>query len=294
MAVVEEYKRYLTDVKKSSNNTISSYMRDINQFYTYTDGKDVDILDASHDVVVAYVHGLIAQGRAPATTARVAASLKSFYAFCVRCGYRDSNPAQAIPAPKQTKKLPQILTSSEVELFLAQPDTTDLKGSRDKAMLELLYATGIRVTELITLDMADVNLPAAFIKCGAPGKVRMVPLYPDAVDSLAYYIDYVRPQLLANPENGVLFVNLNGEQMSRQGFWKIVKHYQEKAGIVKDIAPHTLRHSFATHLLENGADLAAIQEMLGHSDISSTQIYTKLVQPKVQNIYAQFHPKARK
>ena len=186
---------------------------------------------------------------------------------------------------------PQILTGKEVELLLQQPQLTDFKGYRDKAMLELLYATGIRVSELINLDLSHVNTSAGFIRVGEE-KERIIPLYPAAVKALRVYIAEIRPQMIADPQQKSLFVNMNGERMTRQGFWKIIKSYQEKAGIQKQITPHTLRHSFAAHLLENGADLRSIQEMLGHSDISSTQIYAQIVKQNIKNVYEQCHPKA--
>ena len=173
-----------------------------------------------------------------------------------------------------------------------RPQCVDAKGYRDHAMLELLYATGIRVSELISLNEEDVSLSASFIRAQSKGKERIIPLYPAAVKALSHYMKEVRPQLLADPEETALFVNMNGERMSRQGFWKIVKHYQETAGISKDITPHTLRHSFAVHLLENGADLRSIQEMLGHADISSTQIYTHVVKKHLKDVYQKAHPRA--
>ena len=207
-------------------------------------------------------------------------------------GQCDSNPVFNIKVEKAEKKLPQILTGKEVELLLDQPKCTDLKGYRDKAMLELLYATGIRVSELINLDVSDVNLPGGFIKCASGGKVRIIPLYSAAIKALTDYIEEVRPKMIADVSDQSLFVNVSGERMSRQGFWKIIKYYQEKAQIDKDITPHTLRHSFAAHLLENGADLRSIQEMLGHSDISSTQIYAQLVKQNLKSVYNKYHPRA--
>ena len=195
-------------------------------------------------------------------------------------------------ARELAEKVCTLLTSKEVELFLEQPDPRDAKGCRDKAMLELLYATGIRVSELINLNLEHLNLSAAFLRCVDRKKERIIPLYPTAVRALGDYIDHVRPQLIEHPEERALFVNMNGSRMSRQGFWKIIKHYQELAGIQKDITPHTLRHSFAAHLLENGADLRSIQEMLGHADISSTQIYSHMVKQKLQDVYHKAHPRA--
>ena len=179
-----------------------------------------------------------------------------------------------------------------MELFLQQPQCVDAKGYRDHAMLELLYATGIRVSELISLNLSDLNLAAGFIRCESKGKERIIPLYHTAVKALQDYVKNTRPQLIADSDEEALFVNMNGERMSRQGFWKIIKYYQEKAGIEKDITPHTLRHSFAVHLLENGADLRSIQEMLGHADISSTQIYTHVVKRQLKDVYQKAHPRA--
>lgn len=203
-----------------------------------------------------------------------------------------ANPAKSVAAMKVERKYPEILTNREVELFLEQPKCVDEKGFRDHAMLELLYATGIRVSELIGLNVEDVNLSAGFIRCTSRGKERIVPLYHTAVKALEDYVRNIRPRIIADEEEHALFVNMNGERMSRQGFWKIIKYYQEKAEIDKDITPHTLRHSFAVHLLENGADLRSIQEMLGHADISSTQIYTHVVKKQLKDVYNKAHPRA--
>ena len=190
------------------------------------------------------------------------------------------------------QKLPQILSSKEVDLLLSQPDVSSAKGCRDSAMLSLLYGTGIRVSELISLNVDDVSIPGEYVKCVSKGKVRVIPLYREAVQNLSHYLQQIRPQLVSDPLEQSLFVNMSGERMTRQGFWKIIKQYQQQAHIDKDITPHTLRHSFAAHLLENGADLRSIQEMLGHSDLSSTQIYSKLVKPNLKAVYSRFHPKA--
>jgi integrase/recombinase XerD len=220
------------------------------------------------------------------------ASLKGFFHRLVDTGVLTENPAAHVTAGKIEKKLPQVLTGKEVERLLAQPKCNDMKGYRDKAMLELLYATGIRVTELISLNVTDVNLAGSFIRCESKGKERIIPLYPAAVDALAVYMQNIRPKMIADIDEQALFVNVSGDRMSRQGFWKIVKTYQEKAHIDKDITPHTLRHSFAAHLLENGADLRSIQEMMGHSDISSTQVYAQLVKQNLKSVYNKSHPKA--
>ena len=286
------YERYLAEEKKASPNTLSSYLRDVNQFRRWLEGEGLSEEQAVQADVEAYTKALSAKGKSVATVTRSLASLKSFYAFLQREGRVEANPAKGIAPAKVERKLPQILTSKEVELFLEQPDAADAKGCRDKAMLELLYATGIRVSELIGLDLEHLNLSAGFVRCPGRGKERIIPLYQAAVRALGVYVLHVRPQMLERPNEQALFVNMSGERMSRQGFWKIIKHYQEKAGICKDITPHTLRHSFAAHLLENGADLRSIQEMLGHADISSTQIYTQLVSSKLKHVYNKAHPRA--
>jgi integrase/recombinase XerD len=193
---------------------------------------------------------------------------------------------------KAVKKLPQILTGKEVELLLRQPDLTDMKGYRDKAMLEVLYATGIRVSELINLNTEDAILAAGMLRIRSESKERLVPMYPAAVKALREYVETVRDNMIASPEERALFVNVNGARMTRQGFWKVIKVYQEKAGIEKDITPHTLRHSFAAHLLENGADIHALQEMMGHADISSTQVYTQVISKQLRDVYNKSHPMA--
>lgn len=290
---LEKFEQYLTDVKKASANTLASYMRDVRQLSDYVAAHDLPGLDSLDDEeLAAYIAWLRHNGKSPATVSRCIASLKSFYSLLLSQGVVDHNPAAGLVPEKAVQKLPQILTSKEVELLLEQPECTDMKGYRDRAMLELLYATGIRVSELISLDVSDVNIPAGFIRCRSKDKERMIPLYPAAIKALSEYVEFIRPQMIASPDEQSLFVNISGERMSRQGFWKIIKHYQETAGIEKDITPHTLRHSFAAHLLENGADLRAIQEMLGHADISSTQIYTHVIQKQLKDIYNKAHPRA--
>ena len=291
MDLIEQFKSYLTTEKKSSANTVSSYVRDLTQFdrYLQNEGTALDQVDTS--VIEGYDSWLTGKGKSAATVTRSLASLKCFYGWMVSDGRMESNPALQAKSVKVERKLPQVLTSQEVELLLSQPQCVDQKGYRDHAMLELLYATGIRVSELISLDVEHVNLAAGFIRCYSKNKERIIPLYPGAVRAISDYVRNVRPQLAVEGEHA-LFVNMNGERMSRQGFWKIIKGYQEKAGIKTDITPHTLRHSFAAHLLANGADLRSIQEMLGHSDISSTQIYTQLVNQKLKDVYNKAHPKA--
>ena len=290
---IAAYREYLAEEKQASANTLSSYIRDLTQFQSWLITNDAaDLRKVKKDTINEYLLHMNHSGKSPATVTRSTASIKSFYNYMVQIGAVKTNPAKAVVAMKVERKYPEILTNREVELFLEQPKCVDEKGFRDHAMLELLYATGIRVSELIGLNVNDVNLSAGFIRCQSKGKERIIPLYPAAVKALSDYIKDVRPQLLADPEETALFVNMNGERMSRQGFWKIVKHYQEMAQIDKDITPHTLRHSFAVHLLENGADLRAIQEMLGHADISSTQIYTHVVKKQLRDIYQKAHPRA--
>ena len=286
------YAHYLTEEKRASANTLSSYLRDVTQYLHWLEGEGVPPEQAAQKDVESYTRFLSAKGKSAATVTRSLASLKSFYSYLIAEGRVSVNPARGLAPAKVERKLPHILTSKEEELFLEQPDASDAKGCRDRAMLELLYATGIRVSELIGLDLENVNLSAGFIRCSGRGKERMIPLYPAAVRALQDYIEHVRPQMLEHPQERALFVNMSGERMSRQGFWKIIKHYQEKAGIQTEITPHTLRHSFAAHLLENGADLHSIQEMLGHADISSTQIYAQLVNQKLKDVYNKAHPRA--
>ena len=286
------YEDFLKNEKQASANTVSSYLRDVHQFAAAMDGRDVDLTQVVTRDVEDYANSLMKRGKSPATVTRSVASLKSFYSCLMSKGFVNRNPAKGVSPAKVERKLPQVLTSKEVELFLEQPECTDLKGYRDRAMPELLYATGIRVSELIELDIDDLNLPGGVLKCFSKGRERIIPLYSTAVRALNEYINSVRPQLVESPNETALFVNMSGERMSRQGFWKLIKYYQEKAGIQKDITPHTLRHSFAAHLLENGADLRSIQEMLGHADISSTQIYSKLINQKIKDVYKKAHPRA--
>lgn len=292
MEYLEAYEQYLRTEKRASENTRSSYLRDLRQFSAYCGERGIALEDVTAEIVEQYSRHLLSRGRSVSTVTRAVASLRSFYGYLLRRGWVRDDPAKGIVPGKVTRKLPQILTSKEVELFLEQPDRTDPKGIRDHAMLELLYATGIRVSELIALDVNSLNLTGGFLRCGAPGKERIIPLYATAVKALERYLKEVRPQLIDGPQEEALFVNMNGGRMSRQGFWKIIKHYQEKAGIQKEITPHTLRHSFAAHLLENGADLRSIQEMLGHADISSTQIYTHVVKHQLKDVYQKAHPRA--
>lgn len=292
MDYIDGYETWLAREKRAAANTLSSYVRDVRQFALWCAEDGLDLAQVTQEDVKRYARHLEQVGKSNATVVRSVASLKSFYSYMAAEHVVPFNPAKGFTPSRTERKLPAILTNREVDLFLEQPNIGDAKGCRDKAMLELLYATGIRVSELIALETQDLNLSAGFLRCRGKNKERVVPLYKTAVRALTAYVNDVRPQLLEDPGETALFVNMNGERMSRQGFWKIVKCYQEKAGIVKDITPHTLRHSFAAHLLENGADLKSIQEMLGHADISATQIYTQVVNQKLWNVYAKAHPRA--
>lgn len=291
--LVHAYENYLSKVKKASANTISSYIRDIRQYSDWLQMYvGIDILDAQQLNIRCYLSYLEENSRSGATLSRSLASLKNFYSYLVSTGFLEKTPVTDVRVERGEKKVPQILTGREIELLLSQPVCVDAKGYRDKAMLEVMYATGIRVTELIDLNVSDVNLDLGIIKCSSSKKTRAIPLYPAAMRALTNYLDNVRTAMLADPQEDALFVNVSGARMSRQGFWKILKHYQNTAHIEKEITPHTLRHSFAVHLLENGADISSVQELMGHSDISSTQLYTNLINQKIKNVYAKCHPKA--
>ncbi len=287
--LINAYEKYLSKVKQASANTVASYMRDIRQYEQWL---PCNVLEAQQSDISHYLEHLQQEGRSGATLSRSLASLKNFYSYLVSSGFLEQTPVLDVTVDRGQKKLPSILTSREIELLLAQPACVDAKGFRDKAMLEVMYATGIRVSELIDLDLDDVNIELGVIKCAGEKKSRVIPLYPAALKALGTYIKDIRSGLIADPEEKALFVNVSGVRMSRQGFWKILKHYQDTAHIEKDITPHTLRHSFAVHLLENGADLGSLQELMGHSDISSTQMYTQMVNQKLKSVYAKCHPKA--
>ena len=292
--LISAYENYLTKVKQASANTVFSYLRDIRQFAAWLrDAEGTNVVDASQLNISGYLSYLEAQGRSGSTVSRSLASLKNFYAYVVSSGFLEVSPVSGeIHVERGQKKLPQILTGKEVELLLSQPACVDPKGIRDKAMLEVMYATGIRVSELIDLDVTNVNLDLGVIKCVGAKKSRLIPLYPAALKALTVYLNEVRDAMLAEPDEQALFVNIGGARMSRQGFWKILKHYQQSAHIEKEITPHTLRHSFAVHLLENGADLNSVQELMGHSDISSTQLYANMINNKLKSVYDKCHPKA--
>ena len=279
---VKEYTSFMTDIRHKSLNTVESYKRDVTQYISYLDGTGVtDISSTTKTTVLSYLLYLQKEGRASSTVSRTLASLRSYYLFMMQNGVVKSNPTSNLEAPHVEKKIPKILSGEEVELLLEQPKNCDNKGIRDKAMLELLYATGIRVSELINLDVSDVNVPMSFVRCKGGKKERIIPMGHQAKDALENYINNVRKYMVKDENETALFVNCSGARLSRQGFWKLIKYYQHIAGIETDITPHTLRHSFAAHLLENGADLHSIQEMMGHADISSTQVYSRMMNRRI-------------
>lgn len=290
---VKEYTSFMTDIRHKSLNTVESYKRDVTQYISYLDGTGVtDISSTTKTTVLSYLLYLQKEGRASSTVSRTLASLRSYYLFMMQNGVVKSNPTSNLEAPHVEKKIPKILSGEEVELLLEQPKNCDNKGIRDKAMLELLYATGIRVSELINLDVSDVNVPMSFVRCKGGKKERIIPMGHQAKDALENYINNVRKYMVKDENETALFVNCSGARLSRQGFWKLIKYYQHIAGIETDITPHILRHSFAAHLLENGADLHSIQEMMGHADISSTQVYSRMMNSKIKDVYAKAHPRA--
>ena len=291
--IIEIFEAHLTDEKKASRNTLSSYLRDVRQLSAYLAAEtEHDLLTATEQDLGEYISSLRESGRSVSTVSRSIASIKCLYMhLCIR-RYVRKNPSLKLTPEKQEHHIPEILTNEEIELLLAQPRCIDAKGYRDKAMLELLYATGIRVSELIELDLEDLNLEEASVRCRGHERSRVIPLYPGAVAALQDYLELVRPQMIGDSDETALFVNVSGDRMSRQGFWKLVKFYAAKAGIEKDITPHTLRHSFAAHLIQNGADLRSVQEMLGHADISSTHVYSGLLRAKLKDVYDSTHPMA--
>ena len=283
---------FLKNDKKLSDNTLQSYRRDIEQYEKYVNENQINYLKATDETIVGYMDYLRKEDKKESTISRNLASTRSFYQFLIRSKKIKKDPTMTIESPKVEKRVPSILTSKEVELLLDQPKDVDLKGTRDKAMLEFAYATGMRVTEMISLNLDDVRLDEGYVVCRGKNKSRNFPLGSMSLKALKEYIEEARPYLIKNEDEEALFVNVNGTRLTRQGFWKIVKFYKEQAHINKEITPHILRHSFATHLLQNGADLKAIQTMLGHSDISSTQVYMQVQDAGIKNEYKKAHPRA--
>ncbi len=290
-----QFQNYLEKERKLSKNTLLSYGRDINFYINYLDEKKIySIKETTKSTVLSYVLFLKNTKKATSTILRTLVSLKAFYGYMCSKGIILSDPTIGIEAPKPEKKIPQILSTDEINRLLDQPSGNDAKQRRDKSMLELLYATGIRVSELIALDNSDVNLDMGFIRChNNSGKERIIPIGRICTEVLSDYINISREEIITDEKEKALFVSMSsGKRISRQGFWKIIKQYSQQANIDKDITPHTLRHSFAAHLLENGADIHSVQNMLGHSDVSSTQVYTHLLNNKLRDVYAKAHPRA--
>lgn len=283
---------FLENDKKLSANTLQSYRRDIIQFAEYLDDEGIMYSRLGQQEIKDYIEYLKKIGKKTSTISRNLASIRSFYQFLLRSKKVRRDPTEGMQSPKIEKKAPSILSSDEVELLLEQPKNVDLKGIRDKAMLEFAYATGMRVTEIISLNLEDVDFDKAFVTCENGAKRRNIPLGNISLKALDEYVKNARPVMIKSENERALFVNVNGKRLTRQGFWKIIKYYKEQAHITKDITPHVLRHSFATHLLQNGADLKSIQMMLGHSDISSTQIYMKFQDESLRNVYHKAHPRA--
>ena len=289
---IKQFLEFLQNEKRVSNNTLQSYSRDIHQYESYLSQNRINYVKVDNKVINEYLKYLQQNGKKTSTISRSLASIRSFYQYLMRVKKIKHDPTENIQSPKVEKRVPSVLTSEEVEKLLSQPKDVDLKGTRDKAMLEVAYATGMRVTEIISLNVDDVDLDSGFISCKSVNRQRNIPLGSISIAALREYIRDARPIMIKNDDETSLFVNVNGKRLTRQGFWKIVKYYKEQAHIEKDITPHILRHSFATHLLQNGAELKAIQTMLGHSDISSTQVYTQFQVAGLKDIYKRTHPRA--
>jgi integrase/recombinase XerD len=288
------FMHYLIVEKSLAKNTIMAYERDLKSYIHYL--KNVESVQSLNDVqrahIIHFLKFLKEQGKSSKTVARHIASVRAFHQFLLRDKSTDQDPSVQIETPRLERSLPNVLSLQEVEILLDAPKPQDHFGIRDKAMLELLYATGIRVSELIDLEIDHVQLTMGFIRCNGH-KERIIPIGRTASDAVKHFLDYGRPQFISTKhKDNALFLNHQGRKLTRQGFWKILKKLAKQAGINKELTPHTLRHSFATHLLENGADLRAVQEMLGHADISTTQIYTQVKKTKLKDVYSQFHPRA--
>lgn len=289
---IQNFIQYLHQVKKTSENTEVSYARDLKKMNQYLMAQGIhDASEVTATSLNSYVLFLEKEGRKPATISRSIASMKAFYHYMEKERRVSEDPSERLKAPKIEKKMPTILTPEEVIRLLEQPGGTSPKELRDKAMLELLYATGIRVSELISLKVEDVNLAMEYLTCSDSHKERIIPFGSIAKEALSRYLELGRPKLVGDEKEEWLFTNCSGQQMSRQGFWKLIKSYGKKAGIEAEITPHMLRHSFAAHMVGNGADLKSVQEMLGHSDISTTQVYAQMGQRRMREVYVKAHPR---
>ena len=283
---------FLENEKKVSLNTLQSYKRDLKQFENYLGTIEGKYNELTNDGIKDYIKYMQEQGKKTSTISRGLAAIRSFYQYETKNKQVEKDPTEGIQSPKIEKRVPSILTSNEVALLLDQPKNVNLKGTRDKAMLEFAYATGMRVTEIISLNVEDINLETGYATCRNGKKERTVPIGNMSLKALKDYMVNARNTMIKDENEKALFVNVNGERLTRQGFWKIIKYYKEQAHIEKDITPHVLRHSFATHLLQNGADLKSIQTMLGHSDILSTQVYMQFQDESLKNVYKKAHPRA--
>ncbi|MDN5352208.1 MAG: integrase/recombinase XerD [Clostridiales bacterium] len=289
---LRNFQTFLIEHKKLSDNTVESYERDLKFFKNFLFEKNIQSFEnVSYADLLSYINRLKAQGKANATLSRNITSIRNFYGFLHNNGYITHNPALELDAPRSERKMPAVLSLQEVERLISSPDSKTAIGKRDKAMIELLYATGIRVSELVALNLSDINTTMGYIRCRSGSKARVIPLGNMASKAVELYLEDGRGHLV-NEDEEALFVNYSGNRISRQGFWKVIKRYSEAAGIEKSITPHTLRHSFALHLVQNGADLKAVQEMLGHSDLSTTQMYLEMSNVKIKEIYEKTHPRA--
>ncbi len=289
--ILKNYTDYLKIEKRYSTNTVEAYCRDITRFLHFSGEGPLEDLDSTN--IRSYLLKCLEEGRNSRSTARYLSSLKSFFNFLCEENYLTDNPADILESPKLGRKLPNVISLDEVEALLACPDPKTLHGIRDKAMLEVLYATGLRVSELVSLKESDVDLQVGFLRSlGKGAKERVVPLGAVAQEAVQDYLDVARRVLLHGNTAHELFITRLGRKMTRQGFWKILKAYGLKANIKTSVSPHTLRHAFATHLLERGADLRVVQEMLGHADISTTQIYTHILEDRMRSVHDKYHPRA--
>ena len=289
-SLILSFGMYLRNVKKAAGNTQISYVRDLEQLdaWLQQNGRE-ELSDLTGLSIEAYIAYLEAAGKSPASVARCVASIRSLCKWMCQTGRLQNNPSEGIHTKKPEKHSPGILTGEEVVRLLAQPNCTDEKGWRDRAMLELLYATGMRVSEMISLDVTDLNLDQGIVRCIGRNKERMIPIYTGAVRTLQEYVRRIRP-VMADPEESALFVNVSGKRLTRQGFWKILKKYQQSAGIETDLTPQVLRNSFAAHLLENGADAKSVNEMLGYADRSRSRVYVLRHDEHLKDVYEQSHP----
>ncbi|MGO1370715.1 MAG: site-specific tyrosine recombinase XerD [Senegalia sp. (in: firmicutes)] len=293
--IKSEFINYIKWDKELSSNTIESYKRDLNKFIKYLDENNINIAleEISQTNIISYMFYLEIQGKAPSTISRNLASIRSFYQYLLNEGLIKKDPTLNLKSPKNKKRSPGILTSNEINMLLDQPDTTNLKGVRDKAMLELLYAAGLKVSELLSLDLEDIDLNLGIVISSKNlSNERVIPIGKTAIKSIKLYLDEYRNKFVKEAKDNSIFLNYQGKKLTRQGFWKIIKYYKEKACIEKKITPRTLRHSFAVHLIDNGADLKSVQAMLGHADISSTQIYMQEDKKRLNEVYNNAHPRA--